>query len=147
MNATPVSKEEARLLAIEYGIRETARKTGINANTLLSWSKRYAWFAQPASVIKQNGNAISAIKPTGTIVLEDLAEHERDTKLSLARYARKAAQDNEKAGIEQASAMHKVGQLAGLVYKWGEQGKTGNQFTLNVLNINSLAIDQEQTLD
>lgn len=142
MNAAAANKEDCRLLAIEYGIRETARRTGINVNTLLSWSKRYNWFTHPPSVTKQNGNAISAIRPAGDIVLEELQEHERETKLSLARYSRRAAKDAEQLSVREAPLVHKVGQLAGIVHKWGEE-KQSATFTLNVLNINSIEQGQE----
>lgn len=144
MNATPVSKEEVRLLAIEVGVREAARRLGLNEDRVCKWSERGKWFSTPIQK-KAKTAIVSTVSRPGDILLDTLHEHERETKLSLARYARKAAQDNEQAGLEQAPMLHKVGQLAGLVHKWGEQGKTGNQFTLNVLNINSLAIDQDQT--
>ncbi len=139
--ATTVSKEEVRLLAIEYGIRETARRTGLNANTILSWSKRYSWFAHPASVTKQNGNAISAINSPSSVVMDELAEHERETRLSLARYARRASRDAEGASLRDAPYVKAVAEVTSKVHRWDSE-KATNQFTLNVLNINALSEDE-----
>jgi len=151
MNATPVSKEEVRLLAIEYGIRETARKTGLNANTILSWSKRYSWFTQPPSVVKQNGNAISAIKPSGEVVMDELADNERETRLGLSKFARHAIGAINKSvhPVRYTKEAHDIAKVAGITHKWGDDTAKGNHFTLNTLNINSLTVDgiPEPTVD
>jgi transposase-like protein len=36
----PVDREAVRILAIELGAREAARKLGLNENTVLSWARR-----------------------------------------------------------------------------------------------------------
>jgi 16S rRNA U1498 N3-methylase RsmE len=70
-------------------------------------------------------------------IQDTLAEHERETRLSLARYARRAAKDAEQASLRDAPLVHKAAQVAGIVHKWDSE-KSNQTFTLNVLNINSL---------
>ncbi len=38
-----VDRESVRVLAIELGAREAARRLGLNPNTVLSWARRYDW--------------------------------------------------------------------------------------------------------
>ena len=52
-----------------------------------------------------------------------LAEHERETKLSLARSARRMAKDAEQATLRQAPYVHKAAQVASITHGWGEKGK------------------------
>ena len=37
----PVDREAVRVLAIELGAREAARRLNLNPNTVLSWARRY----------------------------------------------------------------------------------------------------------
>ncbi len=39
----PVDREAVRVLAIELGAREAARRLGLNRNTVISWARRYNW--------------------------------------------------------------------------------------------------------
>lgn len=59
-----------------------------------------------------------------------LQEHERETRLSLARYARKASKDAESANLRDTPIVHKLTQTAGLVHGWNE-GK-GSETILNL---------------
>ncbi len=61
----------------------------------------------------------------------------------LPNYADNAAAVNVGSPIGKAPLMHKLGQLASIVHKWGEQEKAGNTFTLNVLNLNSIPTDED----
>ena len=136
MTATPVSKEEVRLLAIEYGVREAARKLGLNEDRVRQWSSRHKWFSKPDV---QNSIVTTVTKPS-TIVLDELAENERETKLSLSRYARKAAKDSESATLRDSKQVKAAAEVAGIVHRWGNQDKQGNSFTLNVLNVGSFGV-------
>lgn len=133
MNATPVNKEAIRVLVIQHGQREAARIAGINENTVRSWAMRYKW-STPTSATKTQPNGHSDLVER---ISDTLAEHERETRLSLARYARTAAKDAEKMSTREAPLVHKVAQIAGLTHSWGNE-KSSVTFSLNVLNINSL---------
>src|SRR4029077_10090857 len=112
-------------LAVAVGIREAARQTGISPNTILSWSKREGWFKPPdlpLSVIKQNGDAISAIIPPATALSNALADDSRETKLDLSTGFRNAARAYKSLPPEKALAMVSKGketaQGAALVHAW-----------------------------
>jgi transposase-like protein len=49
----PADREAVRVLAIELGAREAARRLGLNPNTVLSWSKRYNWELPNRRVARQ----------------------------------------------------------------------------------------------
>jgi len=134
-------REAVRLLAIEFGVREAARKCGLNEDRVRQWSSRYNWLQAQAP--DQKKTTLTTVTKAGDIMLEELHEHERETKLSLARYARRAAKDSETAYLKDSPYVHKVGQVAGLVHKWGDE-KPNQQFTLNVLNLNVIEDSQGQ---
>jgi hypothetical protein len=137
-SATPVSKEEVRLLAIEYGVREAARKLGLNEDRVRQWSSRHKWFSKPDV---QNSVVTTVTKPS-VVLMDELADNERETRLSLSRYARRAAKDSESATMREAPYVKAVAQVAGITHKWGDQSSTTNHFTLNTLNINCLEITE-----
>ncbi len=138
--ATKIDKESVRMLAIEFGVREAARRCGLNEDTVCSWAKRGSWFAAPAIVYNKPVQAMQA-KP-GDIMLHELQTHERETRLSLARSARKLATEAENANLGQSGHALNVGKLAGIVHKWGDE-KQNVSFSLNVLNLNMLSDSEE----
>ncbi|PYK52576.1 MAG: hypothetical protein DME48_14900 [Verrucomicrobia bacterium] len=60
-----------------------------------------------------------------------LQEHERETKLSLARSASRMAKDAEQATLREAPYVHKAAQVASITHSWGEKEKNPNAI-LNV---------------
>ncbi len=133
--ATPVSQEEVRLLAIQIGVRESARKLGLNEDTVCSWAKRGHWFATPGKPQRIQSQALQA-KP-GDVLLDELAENEKETRLSLSRYARRASRDAEEASLREAPYVKQVADVAGKVHKWDQQAPS-TVFSLNVLNLSML---------
>ena len=144
MSATPVSKEEVRLLAIEIGVREAARRLGLNEDRVCQWSKRGNWFSTPKQ-INAKATLVSTVSKAGDILIDELADNERETRLSLSRYARRAAKDAEQASLKDAPYVKSAAQVAAITHKWGDQDKANTHFTLNVLNLNSLEVRQEPT--
>lgn len=139
-NATPVSKDQVRMMVLDIGYTETSKRLDIKRDTLYQWAKRYGW-NQP---IVHSQETVRTVRPPADVHADTLQEHERETRLSLARYARRAAKEAEGdeqgkggASIRDAPLVHKVAQVAGLVHKWDSE-KSNQTFTLNVLNINSL---------
>ncbi len=131
MPATPVNKEAIKLLVIQEGTREAARMAGLNENTVLSWAHRYGWKTaiKPQS-ITGNTRLVERIS-------DELAENERETRLSLSRYARRASRDAEEASLREAPYVKQVADVAGKVHKWDQQAP-GTVFSLNVLNLSML---------
>jgi hypothetical protein len=84
-----VDREAVRVLAIELGAREAARRLGIKESTVLSWARRYNW-----KLPKRKGGAISAItlhsKPEDALIAKH-KELEDVTKTALMQTVAKAA--------------------------------------------------------
>lgn len=86
---SPVDREAIRVLAIELGAREAARRTGVNENTILSWSRRYKW-----DLPKRTGGpkAIELQSKPGDALIATHKELETKTKTALMQTVAKAAQ-------------------------------------------------------
>ena len=90
-----VDREAVRMLVIEFGPREAARKLGLNENTVLGWAHRYEWNSPR---LKQNKGAIKraqTIKMQSTPAEALIAHHkglEGATKTALMQTLAKAAQ-------------------------------------------------------
>jgi hypothetical protein len=85
-----VDREAVRVLAIELGAREAARRLGIKESTVLSWAKRCDW-----KLPKRKGGAISAIKlhsKPGDVLIATHKELEDATRTALMQAVAKAAQ-------------------------------------------------------
>jgi len=133
-----IDKEQVRMLVLSIGVRDAARRLGLNENTVLTWSTNGDWLKatkpQPAQLPKplsQQGSIVS-IKPSD-VLAQTLAENERETKLSLSKSIRRMAQEAETAPLAQASDVKSVVQSAALLGGW-DKG-TGNSYSLNVLSI------------
>jgi hypothetical protein len=130
-----VDRESIRLLAIEFGVREAARRSGLNESTVKSWSSRGKWFttapvqAFNAPAIRQASNASKA----GDVLLTELREHDRQTKLSLARSASRMAKDAEQANLRDSGHVHEVAKTAAIVHRWNQPQDAG------ILNVKVLA--------
>ncbi len=137
-----VNREEIRMLVADVGYAETSQRTGIKEPTLRQWSKRFGWskpfiHSQAVTTVTQRpADAHSAI----------LAEHERETRLSLARSARKLATEAESANLGQSGHVLNVAKTAAVVHKWGDE-KQNVQFSLNVLNLNMLSENDGPVMD
>lgn len=118
---------------MELGYEASSVKLGIKAGTLRQWARRFGWNNKRTHAQE---TVTTVTKPIQALQ-DTLQEHERETRLSLARYARRAAKDAESADLRAAPLVHKAAQVAGLVHKWDSE-KSNQTFTLNVLNINSL---------
>jgi len=128
-------REAVRLLAIQFGVREAARRCGLNEDRVCQWSKRGNWF--PALPDVQQ-SAVSTVSRPGDILLQELAEHERTTKLGLATYAKRQAEHlAEKGRLADHGAFRNITAGSAQLHAWNEE-KQGNVFSLNVLNLTVL---------
>ena len=86
----PVDREAVRMLAIELGAREAARRLSIKESTVLSWARRYNW-----KLPKRSGGGSNAITPQskpGDTLIATHKELEETTKTALMQTLAKAAQ-------------------------------------------------------
>ncbi len=139
-----IDREAIRLLAIEHGVREAARMTGLNEDRVRQWSSRYQWLHAKTPHDKEAVTNVTTLPADAH--LHELQAHERETRLSLARSARKLATEAESAELGQSSHVLNVAKTAAVVHKWGDE-KQNVSFSLNVLNLNMLREDETPTLD
>jgi predicted site-specific integrase-resolvase len=139
----PVNKEAIRILVADVGYQEASKQTGIAYGTLRQWANRGKWHTTPT-----HSQAVTTVtKPIAQAHADILAEHERETRLSLAKYARRAAKDAEQASLKDSPYVKQAAQVAGIVHKWNDQEGKSTHFTLNMLNINSLGESTQPTID
>jgi hypothetical protein len=128
MTAAPVNKEAIRVLVIQHGQREAARIAGLNEDTVCSWAHRYGWSKTIASKPQaRTGNTQLVEK-----ISDELAENERQTRLSLSRYAKKAAQDSEKATLRDSPYVKQAAQTAAIVHRWDQKDQATGNVVVNV---------------
>src|SRR5258707_12726627 len=89
-----VDRESVRVLAIELGAREAARRLGLNPNTVLSWVKRDNWELpnRKGGGTKASANAITLQSKPGDVLIATHRELEERTKSGLARATARAAE-------------------------------------------------------
>lgn len=151
-----VDKEQVRMLVLAVGVREAARQTGINENTVLDWSSRGNWlaevrptpakFALPASM----RGAIAPISPADALQ-NTLNDRHKHTKLGLslftARAARMASKLPKEALLANAADVKAVADIAGKV--WPEQVRPSLRISMfahqvEVESVEHPVIDAEQ---
>ena len=103
-----ISSERWEQIKVAYvfgiGLREIARKMNIPEGTVLAHAKRHGWTQQIQIATQQQSDAITPVQSVADV----LQEHERETKLSLARSARRMAKDAEQATLREAPYVHKL---------------------------------------
>ena len=126
-----------RVLAVAVGVREAARQMGISQDAVRQRSKREGWMASPKAVAQRAlAKPVTSVSPNALSPADALAnvlqEHERETKLSLARSARRMAKDAEQATLRESPYVHKAAQVASITHGWGNQQDKNPNTILNV---------------
>jgi len=130
------NRELVRLLYLEHGHQKASELSGVRYDLVRQWACRYGWTQPRTEALSQN-----VTRQVADRVQDELADNERETRLSLSRYAKRAAKDAEGASLKDAPYVKSAAQVAGIVHKWDSDSSKGNHFTLNTLNINSLVVD------
>ncbi len=129
------------MLVLDLGYEKTSERTGIKPATLRQWAKRFAW------KVSHSQQTVTSVTKPGDVLLDELAECERETRLGLARYSKRAAKSAEEASLRDAPYVHKAAQVAGIAFKWDAKEQQNN----TVVNVAILGIQpadvQVQTLD
>jgi hypothetical protein len=104
---------------------------GISQDAVRQRSKREGWMVSPKAIAQRAlAKPVTSVSPTALSPADALAnvlqEHERETKLSLARSARRMAKDAEEATLREAPYVHKAAQVASITHGWGEKEKNPN---------------------
>jgi hypothetical protein len=132
-----VDREAIRVLAIELGAREAARRTGVNENTILSWSRRYKW-----DLPKRTGGpkAIELPSKPGDVLIASHKKLEDATKTGLMITAAKAAThaaQNPPLEVANTSQFRDLANSSSRIFGWNT--KAGPQ-----TQSNQVVISQEQ---
>ena len=150
-----------RAAAVAIGIRPAARHAAHDlppderdrfVQRAMKRCSREKWLAKAqqdkADAVAASPTALSANVRKGSDVLSEvLAEDSRATRIGLSAAARKAAETLAKMPgskvIKHAQAHRHVTASSSVLHSWDDKGNP-IPFTLNVLNINSLEIDNEE---
>lgn len=127
-----IDREQVKMLALSIGLRPAAKQLNIPLPTLAAWSSKGKWFAKPEHALPPTVKPIQTLQTKPADVLADmLADDSKQTKLSLARASRKAAEhlaDAEPGTVlKHSRAMHDVAKTAATVHGWAgsTEGKAG----------------------
>jgi len=139
-----VDREQAKMMALTYGVREAARMMGIKEGTMVQWSKRDNWFPEPVKQVLpptmtpvlpvNEQGVISVIKPSEAIqnALEDQSKR---SKIAFSKAAMKAAEHVAELHpdeiLEKARSIKELSAVAALTGNWQSQ-EAG--VTLNILS-------------
>jgi len=108
-----VDREAVRVLAIEIGAREAARRVGIKESTVLSWASRYNWKLpkRKGGATLKNATAVTLRSTPGDALIAVHADHEESIKINILKALQKTA---EQAARNPALDVKTVAQLRDL---------------------------------
>jgi hypothetical protein len=152
---SPAEREQVRVLAIEIGARNAARKLGLNEDTVCSWSLRYDWKLPKRD---RNGSVtlsdqMRAAEPAsglqsrvGDVLLASHKELESATRTSLSRATMRAAAEAESLPqvLPHSGRINDVAAAASRLFGW-DRNQSGN-VTLNQLVVTTEQLQQIRAL-
>lgn len=137
--ATPVSRDvqdQVRILAIQHGIPEASRISGIKQDTIYKWAMRKHW---NITVHQQKQQLVKTVQSSVPDALQDeISKNEASTRLSLSRYTAKASKNAEEATLRDAKIVKDLAGAAAITYQW--QGKGNNEQSQVAVNIAILGV-------
>ncbi len=141
--ATKDQREIVRLLALQHGLKKASQLSGVNYDLVRQWSVRGNW---PVSHPVTKSLATVAADN----VASQLAEHERKTKLGLAKYASdKAAQLAESGKLTDSGHFKNVAGGASIVHRWDAKSEANQNVIVNIalLGVDPGTVSVAPTLD
>jgi len=124
----PADRESVRLLAIELGVREAARRCGLSEDRVRKWSSRYKWLEQRAP--KQQEAVVTTVTAPGDILLQEHKSLETKTKTALARATAAAAEHvstQPPLEVQNPAQLRDLAASAARVFGWDKNDKPGVQ--------------------
>jgi hypothetical protein len=138
----PVDREGVRVLAIELGAREAARRLNLNPNTVLSWARRYDWKLPDRRDIGRPAINPSALSlQSGDVLLDEHKRLEGQTKTALMQTTAKAAThaaQKPPLDVSNTSQLRDLAQSAVRIFGWDKP------LSGPVVQFNQVCISQEQ---
>jgi hypothetical protein len=124
-----VDREQVRMLAMQVGPREAARRMGLSEDTVLAWSRREGWLdgirLPPPLPKSMQPTAIAALKRPADALRDCLAEDGQATRVAGMRYARRVieraaqvAEDEPDKALESAQNVKGALQSAAIAGGW-----------------------------
>jgi len=118
-----IDREAVRVLALSIGVREAARKLGLNEDRVRNWSSRFKWFnGKEMRGVKPAETSVTRLTP-GDVLLDEIKNNERETRVSLSRSCRNMASQAEKAPLKSSGSVLKVAQTFAILHP-PEQNKS-----------------------
>ena len=113
-------REAIRILAIELGAREAARRCGIPEATVCKWASRYKWNLPSRKTGRPRKYDVSTLSTLpGDVLLEELAHNEKQTKLNMARTGTRISAEAAATGsLNDARSALDITRMSALLYGW-----------------------------
>ncbi len=136
MTTTQNQRELVRLLYLEHGHQKASELSQVPYATVRKWASRYGWTEVCHNVT--NATSIAADNVAAT-----LAARKQESRAKLSEYQVRAATEASQHP-KPLSITRQVNDLASIHAKvWPEDQGNTTQFSLNVLNLNMLADEQD----
>jgi hypothetical protein len=141
-------REAAHVLSLEVGAREAARRMGLSESRVCSWSSRYKWKLpvrnQHAIIAAPSVDPYRALKDasisakSADSLVADLKQLEEGTRSSMARAARRAAQEAEdlERVLPRTQQLQQLSAACSRLFGWDTPTQTNN--------FNTLVVSQDQ---
>lgn len=130
-------REQCKMLALAVGVREAARRLGLNENRVIQWSRRFQWLKQPDPKPQPPAqrDVITVIRPSDSLAIM-LAERKDKSRLNLSKYVTEASEKSAKS-----SGNHKLARttkdVASIYEKvWPEERENAHQNLVNIQILN-----------
>lgn len=110
-------REQVRLLWIANGhnLVEAAKAANVPYRRAQKWLQRGNWQDKSDAITRQVDSS-HFVSATADCLASEIESNGKATKLSLSRYAKRAAQDSEQLSTREAPLVHKVAQVAQIVH-------------------------------
>ncbi len=119
-------------------MQKASQLSGVDYDLVRQWEsrrkRRAIKHAQSAGVTLSQSAPVAIAADN---VANEIAECEKATRLGLARYSKRAAQDAESASLRESPYVHKAAQVAGIAFKWDAKEQSNN----TVVNVAILGVD------
>lgn len=125
-------KEVVRLLTLQHGYKVASEMSGVPYDLCRQWGARGKW--KLSQTVTKHPITVAADN-----VASEIESNGKATKLSLSRYAKRAAQDSEQLSTREAPLVHKVAQVAQIVHpeEFNPKGQDQAQVAVNIAILNA----------
>ena len=120
------TQDQVRILAIQHGIPEASRISGIKQDTIYKWAKRKHWN------ITAHAQAVQSVHSIPDRLVSEMADAEKQTRISLARSTQRLAKDAEYVKLRDSGHVYTVAKTAAIVHRWDQKDQGTGNVVVNV---------------